>query len=123
MPGDIMDTKWILAELHAELDRVNRAITALENLSSNEAPIGRRGRATTSRSKGRGGMSAAARRKLSQLLKQRWAQGKMSRSKTTTTRTFKPGTRRMSQAGRKRIAAAQRLRWAKVRAQKAQKAA
>ena len=57
-------------------------------------------------------MSAAARRKLSRLLKQRWAQGKMKRAKAS-----KP-VRKMSRAARKRIAAAQRARWAKVRAQK-----
>jgi len=56
-------------------------------------------------------MSAAARRKLSRLLKQRWAQGKMKRAKAS-----KPA-RRMSRAARKKIAAAQRARWAKVKAQ------
>jgi len=56
-------------------------------------------------------MSAAARRKLSRLLKQRWAQGKMKPPKSS-----KPA-RRMSRAARKRIAAAQRARWAKFKAQ------
>jgi hypothetical protein len=56
-------------------------------------------------------MSAATRKKLSRLLKQRWAQGKMRRAKTS-----KP-VRRMSRAARKKIAAAQRARWAKVKAQ------
>jgi hypothetical protein len=54
-------------------------------------------------------MSAAARRKLSRLLKQRWAQGKMKG------KASKP-VRRISAAARKRIAAAQRARWAKVKA-------
>jgi len=56
-------------------------------------------------------MSAAARRKLSRLLKQRWAQGKMKRAKA-----WKP-VRRMSRAARKKIAAAQRARWAKKKAE------
>jgi len=56
-------------------------------------------------------MSAAARRKLSRLLKQRWAQGKMKRGKVS-----RPA-RRMSRAARKKIAAAQRARWAKQKAQ------
>jgi len=56
-------------------------------------------------------MSAAARRKLSRLLKQRWAQGKMKRAKAA-----RPA-RRMSRAARKKIAAAQRARWAKQKAQ------
>jgi len=66
---------------------------------------------SSARSKRRRHMSAAGRRKLSRLLKQRWAQGKMKRAKAS-----KPG-RRMSRAARKRIAAAQRARWAKVKAQ------
>jgi len=56
-------------------------------------------------------MSAAARRKMSRLMKQRWAQGKMKPAKAS-----KPA-RRMSRAARKKIAAAQRARWAKVKAQ------
>jgi hypothetical protein len=61
-------------------------------------------------------MSAAARRKLSRLLKQRWAQGKMkSRAKAKPVRAR--SARRMSRAARKKIAAAQRARWAKVKAQ------
>ena len=65
-------------------------------------------------------MSAAARRKLSRLLKQRWAQGKMKlRAKAKPPQASRPA-RRMSRAARKKIAAAQRARWAKVKAQQAQ---
>jgi hypothetical protein len=53
-----------------------------------------------------------ARKKLSRLLKQRWAQGKMKRA-----RAPKP-VHKMSRAARKKSAAAQRARWAKVKAQK-----
>jgi len=60
-------------------------------------------------------MSAAARRKLSQLLKQRWAQGKMKPG--AKVKPAKPA-RHMSKAARKKIAAAQRARWAKVKEQK-----
>jgi len=52
-------------------------------------------------------LSAAARAKLSRLLKQRWAQGKMGRR----TKASKP-ERKMSAAGRKRIAEAAKRRWA-----------
>jgi len=72
-----MDTNRILAELRAERDRLDQAISALEAVNSTgRRSVGRppRGAATRSR---RGRMSAAARRKLSRLLKQRWAQGKM----------------------------------------------
>jgi len=105
-----MDTNSILAELRAERDRIDQAISALENLNSTGHPrVGRPPRAAATPRR-RGGMSAAARRKLSRLLRQRWAQGKMKRAKAS-----KPG-RRMSRAARKRIAAAQRARWAKVKA-------
>ncbi len=65
-------------------------------------------------------MSVAARRKMSRLLKQRWAQGKMKqRARTKPAQASRPA-RRMSRAARKKIAAAQRARWAKVKAQQAQ---
>jgi len=70
-----MDTKRILAELRTERDRLDKAILALEAFNSTgRRKAGPAPRATSSR---RGRMSAAARRKLSRLLKQRWAQGKM----------------------------------------------
>jgi len=65
-------------------------------------------------------MSAAARTKLSRLLKTRWAQGKMKpRAQAKPARASKPA-RRMSKAARKKIAAAQRARWAKVKGEQAQ---
>jgi len=107
-----VNIQQIVAELKAERDRLDRAIAAVNNISTRP----RRGRPpktaqSSARSKRRRHMSAAGRRKLSRLLKQRWAQGKMKRAKAS-----KPG-RRMSRAARKRIAAAQRARWAKVKAQ------
>ena len=110
-----MDTDRILAELRMERDRIDQAISALEAVNS----TGRRrvGRPPGAARKVRrhGGMSAAARRKMSRLLKQRWAQGKMKPG-VKRAQVSKPA-RRMSRAARKRIAAAQRARWAKVRAQ------
>jgi len=74
-----MNINSILGELRAERDRIERAIAAIEGLNS----TGRRGAgrppSAIATRKRRGRMSAAARRKLSQLLKQRWAQGKMKR--------------------------------------------
>jgi len=105
-----MDINSILAELRAERAHIDGAIAAIVGLSSTGRSRGRPpGSASAPRKRGR--MSAAARRKLSRLLKQRWAQGKMKRAKAS-----KP-VRRMSQAARKKIAAAQRARWAKVKAQ------
>ena len=112
----------ILAELRAERDRIDQAISALEAVNSTgRRRVGRPPRVAATRRRGR--MSAAARRKLSRLLKQRWAQGKMKpRAKAKSAQASKPA-RRMSRAARKKIAAAQRARWAKVRARQAQKKA
>lgn len=72
-----MDVNSILAELRAERDRIERAIAAMEGLNSTgRRTVARTGKATAGRNK-RGRMSAAGRRKLSRLMKQRWAQGKM----------------------------------------------
>ena len=72
-----MDTKRIIAELRAERERLDQAIAAIEGLNSaGRQRVGRPPRAAE-KPRRRGRMSAAARRKLSRLLKQRWAQGKM----------------------------------------------
>ena len=67
-----MDTQEILSVLRAERSRIDQAIAAIESLNH----AGRRGR-VASKKGGRRRMSAAGRKRLSQLLKQRWAQGKM----------------------------------------------
>lgn len=77
-----METNRILAELRAERGRIERAISAIEGLNSTGRPrVGRPPKAAQ-KVRSRRPMSAAARRKLSRLMKQRWAQGKMkSRAK------------------------------------------
>jgi hypothetical protein len=99
-----MDTNRILSELRAERDRIDRAISALEAVNSTgHQSVGRPPRAAQ-KMRRRGRMSAAARRKMSLLMKQRWAEGKMKPAEAS-----KP-MRRMSQAARKKIAVAQRAR-------------
>lgn len=72
-----MDANKILAELRAERGRIDQAIRAIEAVNgAGRRTVGRPPRATR-KARRRGRMSAAARRKLSRLLKQRWAQGKM----------------------------------------------
>ena len=72
-----MDVNRILTELRAERDRIGRAIAAIEAVNSTgRRRVGRPPQAAR-KARRRGHMSAAARRKLSRLLKQRWAQGKM----------------------------------------------
>jgi len=112
-----MDTTRILAELRAERNRIDQAISALEAVNSTgRRRVGRPPRAAR-KVRRRGRMSAAARRKMSRLMKQRWAQGKMKpRAKAKPSQASRP-VRRMSRAARKKIAAAQRARWAKIKAQ------
>jgi hypothetical protein len=71
-----MDMNTILAELRAERDRIDQAISAIEAVNSTERRRSRPLRAPR-KARRRGRMSAAARRKMSRLMKQRWAQGKM----------------------------------------------
>jgi hypothetical protein len=68
-----MDTKRILAELKSERARLDRAIAAITGISSD----GESRSAKSAPKKRRGGISAAGRKRLSMLLKRRWAQGKM----------------------------------------------
>jgi hypothetical protein len=110
-----MDTNRILAELRSERGRIDRAISAIEAINSTgRRKAGRPPKATAVRNR-RGRMSTAGRRKLSRLMKQRWAQGKM-KPRAKQVKASKP-VRKMSQAARRKIAAAQRARWAKVKAQ------
>jgi hypothetical protein len=74
--GEIMDTKRILAELRSERDRLSQAIAAIEGITSEGA---RRQPRTAAKRVRRGGISAAGRKRLSMLMKRRWAQGKMKR--------------------------------------------
>ena len=77
-----MDIKGILSELNQERNRLDKAIGALEALDSNVARKPGRPMGGTSVefganvSKGRGGrrtMSPAARKKISLMMKKRWA--------------------------------------------------
>jgi hypothetical protein len=71
-----MNTERILAELRSQRDCLNQAIAALEGISSDGA---RRQPGRGAKRGRRGRISAAGRRRLSMLLKRRWAQGKMKR--------------------------------------------
>jgi len=71
-----MNINSILGELRAEGDRIEHAIEAIEGLNSTGHRRAKRPPRTATQSR-RSRMSAAARRRLSWLLKRRWAQGKM----------------------------------------------
>ena len=70
-----MDIQSILGDLKKERDRIDRAIAALEGLGSGR----RRGRPLGSKAVAkhpRRHMSVAARKRISEMMKQRWAERK-----------------------------------------------
>ena len=68
-----MDIQSILSDLRKEADRLARAISALEGLGSGK----RRGRPAGSKSAPKKRhMSAAARKRISEMMKLRWAERK-----------------------------------------------
>jgi len=73
-----VNVQQIVAELKAERAKLDSAIAAIAGLNSTGRRRGRPpGSTNAPQKRGRRQLSAAARRKLSRLLKQRWAQGKM----------------------------------------------
>jgi hypothetical protein len=69
-----MDTQQIINELEAERDRLEQAISALRGSMS-----GRRGGGAVALGRGRRGrrkLSAAAKRRISEMMKKRWAERK-----------------------------------------------
>jgi len=66
-----MDTQQILSELEAERDRLEQAITALKGSLS-----GRRAGPVGAGRRGRRRLSAAAKRRISEMMKKRWAERK-----------------------------------------------
>lgn len=97
------------------VDRFEKAISAIEGLGRSDGP-----RANGSRTKKT--MSAAARRRIAQSQRARWAKLR-SNTKPSATAKASPTKRTLSPEGRKRIAAAARARWARVKAQRTSKAA
>jgi hypothetical protein len=65
----------IVSELKAERTRIERAIKALEGLSPNGAATSARPKqAKVAPAPKRGGLTAAGRKRLSELMKKRWAE-------------------------------------------------
>jgi hypothetical protein len=92
----------------AEVEKLDEAISVIESL--NGSGISRRGRRPTRI------VSAAARRKMAQAQKARWARHRRESQPATKT-SLAPVKRTMSASARRKIAAAQRARWARVKAQ------
>ncbi len=100
-----MDTKSILAELRAERQRIEQAITALESLDrAAGSPAVRTPDTSTAPApkRGRRRMSAAGRKRISEAAKAMWAQRKKQTS----------APRHMSAATRKRLSELAKERWA-----------
>jgi Spy/CpxP family protein refolding chaperone len=77
-----LEIEEIVAELKKERDRLNQAITALEGLSPRAAAKRRAvpNRVTRGK-KRRGGLTPEGRKRLSELMKKRWAERRNKRSK------------------------------------------
>jgi hypothetical protein len=107
-----MDTSSILKDLRAERVRIDRAISALEGLdgagtlrvtvpSTQPAPVKARGRRR---------MSPAGRKRISMMMKARWAARRKQTAKPAST---KAGARKpMSAAVKKRLSLLAKARWA-----------
>lgn len=106
-------------QAQSQLEKLDSAISVLEGLTTN-SPTGARNGAGPKRV-----MSAAARRRIAQAQRTRWAKVRAnSQSKQPRKAAITAGPRRtLSTAARRKIAAAQRARWARVRAQQAKRAA
>jgi len=122
-----MEIRKILADLVGERNRIARAIAALEALGgiSVSVPSGRAATAAPAAPKQlrRRGLTTAGRRRLSALMKARWAARRKAAAKPATKAAAKPSRRRrMSAAARKKIAEAQKARWAARKKAAAKKA-
>ena len=127
-----MDTAQILADLRAQRNRIDNAITALEALNGTK-PLGNGHNLPTPLSKPaaaldvkqasptvRRTMSPAARKKIAAALKARWAAKKTSakpvvdaKQAATKNAVAKTAKRVISPESRKKMAEAQQKRWAK----------
>ena len=67
-----MDTQQIINELEAERDRLEQAISALRGSMRGRRGIGGLGKGR----RGRRRLSAAAKRRISEMMKKRWAERK-----------------------------------------------
>jgi len=114
-----MDIQAIVSNLKDERSRIDQAITALEGLTATP----RRGRPPKATSPGgsRRRMSPAARKRISEAMKQRWAKwkGKSSPKQAKATPKKTAVRRPMSAAAKKKLSALMKARWAEKKKAKA----
>ena len=108
-----MDIQAIVSNLKDERSRIDQAISALEGLTSTAPRRGRPPKATSPVGRRRR-MSPAARKRISEAMKQRWAKWKgKSAPKQAKARPKKTTVRRpMSAAAKKKLSALMKARWA-----------
>jgi hypothetical protein len=100
-----------------EVQKLQTAIEAIAGV------VGRNGSEAIANKRPR--LSAAARRRVAQAQKARWAKARQELEKSSATKTSKRSSvraknvppRSMSHAARRKIAAAQKARWAKIKTQ------
>jgi len=105
------DIAGILKDIERQRDLLNEVITAL-------APLAGKGGASAAFGGGRRPLSAAARRKIAEAQRARWARFRAGASAKASGGKTPKVVRVMSEAARRKIAAAQRARWARVKQQK-----
>jgi hypothetical protein len=108
-----MSIASIIAELDAEISRLEQARAVLGQIATPEAP--KQASARTAKSPKQRKMSAEARERIAAAQRKRWAKQKATKSEPAapaekSSRAKKPATSKMSAAGRKRIAEAQKKR-------------
>jgi len=102
-------------QAQAQVEKLDQAISVIEGLSGRNTRGAHNGRTRRS-------LSAAARKRISEAQRARWAQRKKQAGTASSTGPRAVSNRRpLSASARRRIAAAQKARWAKFRSQ--QKAA
>jgi hypothetical protein len=108
-----MNIESIVSALKEQRGRIDQAVTALEGIGS-RARRSRPPKATSTQLGSRRRMSAAARKRISEAMKQRWAKwkGKSAPKKTKA----RPA---MSAAARKKLSALMKARWAARKKEKA----
>jgi len=115
-----MDIETIVSNLKDERNRIDQAISALEGPTSTGLRRGRPPKATTTGGKPRR-MSASARKRISEAMKQRWAKWKGKSSPKQAKAAPKKTTvrRPMSAAAKKKLSALMKARWAAKKEAKA----
>ena len=109
-----MDIQNLVSELKAQRNRLDQAISALEGLTSSAPRRGRPPKGGKRRT-----MSAAARKRISAAMKQRWAKwrGKSAPKQVKTPPKKAAPHRPMSPAAKKKLSELMKARWAAKKAQ------